>query len=820
MEESKEDTLSETPLLLVEPPNSDVKVVDTRDSVHDSGGRTTDSGSFRRWFEEFWLKRSLPSPAQKHVDGWPEILLTKCSNDDWSPHCGLQDQQWEQLSAHSSHLGIVKTASFTDQSVGRSRAATQSTFNPSIHSGGRGSIESLRPSVSPSISHAALLHSLERRQILREIITTETDYVFGLKALADVLLICSVRPRIYRNVQQIRELHQTFLARARAVSPKSVSAASEVDKLFPQGVAKGLRAIDLKRLNNLQSRSLRKQSLKTSIIAHLNSLAAQGSEAYDIAYEIAELSKSFKLYEDFCSNFELLLQDVSLLRGSIPNWETFEGGIESLAKSVTSLENKLLTDNRSMSLSDLVVKVFPTPPSRSTISALTSLSQFSAFVNDPLSHEKIKEVLDGLRPTIERVNQANETLKQRELIAKTLLLREKLELPEPGSGMQDIVHDIYLQLGPIKLCGVLHATYQLPADIVGEYVVCALFESYLVLAASRDGCSRLQAMACLYVRDLKIDTLRNGRGLCCYGCLFSWKLIFEHRNNQYELVFSASSAIEEKQWKTEILRAAAASTEVSTAGQSESSLYSFEVLGLLPLECSTGLTTLLSRKTSIHSLATSASKANLQHIVIRKTHRPGEASPEADGEIERPKIPPWASALVLTTRRQDRVDLERFIFNIYTKSSLPYPGMPPAKGKDLLKPSKLMVAIREGVYRRSSSGGLPTARRPAIVLAPAKTSKNEQIGRAEKDRTDESPVIEDKKKAASPMSRMGTVRRALTVRFQARHKSASHADLPLQYKGQSDQPFPKVSVRGIFNSVSRRSSKRGLHLALSVDGGA
>jgi hypothetical protein len=78
--------------------------------------------------------------------------------------------------------------------------------------------------------------------------------------------------------------------------------------------------------------------------------------------------------------------------------------------------------------------------------------------------------------------------------------------------MQDIVHDIYLQLGPIKLCGVLHATYQLPADIVGEYVVCALFESYLVLAASRDGCSRLQAVACLYVRDLKIDTLRNGRG--------------------------------------------------------------------------------------------------------------------------------------------------------------------------------------------------------------------------------------------------------------------------------------------------------------------
>jgi hypothetical protein len=187
MEESKEDTVFETPLVVVEPPNSEVKAADASDPVDDSGGRITDPRAFRRWFEVFWLlKRSLPSPAQKHVDGWPEILLTKCSIDEWSPHCGLQDQQWEQLSAHSSHLGIVKTASFTDQSVGRSRAATQSTFNPSIHSGGRCSIESLRPTVSASISHAVLLHSLERRQILREIITTETDYVFGLKALADV----------------------------------------------------------------------------------------------------------------------------------------------------------------------------------------------------------------------------------------------------------------------------------------------------------------------------------------------------------------------------------------------------------------------------------------------------------------------------------------------------------------------------------------------------------------------------------------------------------------------------------------------------------
>jgi hypothetical protein len=66
---------------------------------------------------------------------------------------------------------------------------------------------------------------------------------------------------------------------------------------------------------------------------------------------------SFSAYEEFCSNYELLTQDVALLRRSIPNWTVFEQGIEALSKSVVSTENRKNDDNRSMLMNDLMIKV-------------------------------------------------------------------------------------------------------------------------------------------------------------------------------------------------------------------------------------------------------------------------------------------------------------------------------------------------------------------------------------------------------------------------------------------------------------------------------
>lgn len=62
------------------------------------------------------------------------------------------------------------------------------------------------------------------------------------------------------------------------------------------------------------------------------------------------------------------------------------------------------------------------------------------------------------------------------------------------------------------LCGVLHVTYQSTEYVNGQYMVCALFNNYLLLCRANDNHRRLNAVACLYVGDVKFDTLHNGRG--------------------------------------------------------------------------------------------------------------------------------------------------------------------------------------------------------------------------------------------------------------------------------------------------------------------
>jgi len=68
-------------------------------------------------------------------------------------------------------------------------------------------------------------------------------------------------------------------------------------------------------------------------------------------------SGSFSAYEEFCSNYELLSQDMAILRRSIPNWAAYDQGIEALSKSIASMESRKQEENRSMSLSDLMIKV-------------------------------------------------------------------------------------------------------------------------------------------------------------------------------------------------------------------------------------------------------------------------------------------------------------------------------------------------------------------------------------------------------------------------------------------------------------------------------
>lgn len=59
----------------------------------------------------------------------------------------------------------------------------------------------------------------------------------------------------------------------------------------------------------------------------------------------------------FCGNFELLKNDMDILRSSVSNLAFFDQGIEALSKSVAPMENRRPEEHKSMTVNDLLIKV-------------------------------------------------------------------------------------------------------------------------------------------------------------------------------------------------------------------------------------------------------------------------------------------------------------------------------------------------------------------------------------------------------------------------------------------------------------------------------
>ncbi|KAL4867922.1 hypothetical protein BDV12DRAFT_186333 [Aspergillus spectabilis] len=784
VEESKE-VVSDATVIQVDSAGSDEKLqfehaVETSISLD----RVPTSSAFKRWVNSLRPKRTCEPFPQ--IDGWAGCELP--------PHHRSLEQQWEELSGKSSHLGTIKTAtmSLASQSVVRSRRTTQSTTNRS-RSDIRGSIDSLRPALSTSIDEEAQNRAIKRRQVLREIITTESDYIFGLKALTNLLLMISARPEIYYNVQRIRETHEGFLRRIRNLTPTSYLSRMELERVMHYGAQKRSSAVNLS-IRAFQSRSLRTRTQKASVHRRLNELAAEANEALLIAREIGYLSKSFKLYKEFCENWDLLKKDTDLLRKSVRDWQEYEHGIEALTKSAASLETRSLYENKSLCLMDILIK------------------------DDPSAHDEIRQILESVHELLAQINEATANTISKSLVDKTSFLQDSLDF-----GTMPIV-ELYKQLGPMALCGVLHVTYQPSGQsegVTGAFIVCVLFKHHFFLARMNDE-GKLRPLACLYISDVGTDSLTNGKGYD-YFCPFSWKLIFQIQDKKFEIVLSASSAAEEKQWKTGFLKSVAASRDLPKAVSSALRVSTFLTLDLVPIRETSELTPQLSRRPSLQTLGTigvQRVRSNLQPIIIRKTHCPLKHSQtqQVHGELERPKVPPLVpQPFLVVARRQDRIRLERAIFQIYTRDSLPYPGMFLATGELLFGSSSIMrhLSLRSKRYKRSSSINLPTTLRNLSEPHDIDKIEDRVQGskkRKRRDASEFSQSLEQEKSRTLYRDSTLFLGRSKTVRAKASPSTSFTLNLQPAVKvdrGSEHSETPsRKGIWSIFNSMSLRRSKK------------
>lgn len=303
-----------------------------------------------------------------------------------------------------------------------------------------------------------------------------------------------------------------------------------------------------------------------------------------------------------------------------------------------------------------------------------------------------------------------------------------------------VPRSVFLQLlGQVVLCGCLHVAYRGKDRIKGSYVICVLFETTLLLASAPDEQQRYSTIAGIALANATIAECDNLKGLQCYTAPHSWKLVFEHAARMYEMVFTACSAPEKDAWLQRIAdKVGAQSQAVAEGAANIFELHSPIVAEMRSIGKAFGKPGSFVRRMSVRRTATVGPMTDLNQVIIKNTQAVKETlenSSTASLPIERSQTVATPSHVqTLAPRRADRVRLEALLSDVWTKDSLPYPGMT-ARRTDPIRASANHVMRKFSMA--SIASNFSTAKRNASYTSINYPRSKEDIPPSESSRAGE-----------------------------------------------------------------------------------
>jgi RhoGEF domain len=484
-------------------------------------GRTAEN--FRRWASTFRHKKS----AQREK-GKQRGAETALRADTATPLPDLPlSHNWHQKrtsNASSRFVATVKTASMSNDSMSilpRShRYSKVSDTRANQISDPRSSVDSQRPSSISSSDEGALRRSIKRRQVLQELLSSEESYVADLKALHNLFstLLASIptistqtRNSIQRNVTDMLHIHEQIIDELhRAALRATLREYKQASSPLGRGTKRNRRWQSLDASSYPNPMTKPNHTGRTPLDA---ATTRRGSSAYTAdPTEAAEAARAFKnhmacffVYEEYCAKYEMMVQEVSNSNKMVPHWQAYEAGMEALANSIASLDQRSNNGKKGLTAHDLLIK----PIQRMCKYPLffLDLCKNTPVVDCPSSHAEIDGALVNFREMVREINLATDEPKVRERIQRRWLLQDRLNL---GPHSLEATH--FRMLGHALLCGVLHVAYQTSNRVDGGYVLCMMFKDYLLVAAPSTGHSRLDILATIYLSDARVVSTEDGRG--------------------------------------------------------------------------------------------------------------------------------------------------------------------------------------------------------------------------------------------------------------------------------------------------------------------
>jgi hypothetical protein len=521
---------------------------------------------------------------------------------------------------------------------------------------------------------------------------------------------------IQQNISQILQLHEDLLDELHTVIPQADLTNSAHHEAYPVTKAKHIRfhsadIIPGRFTEHKAARRLRHSlEIGRSPDHRPRDLVTDTNTAGNIAKIFNKHMKRFFIYEEYGAHWTTMSHDLTTTCKGLHGWQEYERGVEALQKIVASENNREAGSRKALSFPDLLIK----PIQRVCKYPLLfdDLCRHTPVYDDPEAHAELQKALFRLQETIREVNKAKDDPKTRRLIEITWQLQDRLAFEEQAISRALV----FRLLGHVLLCGVLHVTFQTSEPRTkGQYMVCVLYKSCLVLATSSRFHTPYTVVANIGLANGSIEESDNGRGVQCHTATHTWKLVFEHNHRLHEIILSACSLQEEDTWKTQLRERIACETHDYVEGQSHTQdIFSSLSLDIKSLGPVFGHANSLVRRMSVHRAATLGAKSNTSQVIIKNTQ--AQKSPDAPPTFSPSTVARSQSLMsanhvpILAPRRAERIRLEAILEDVWTKDVLPFPGMTNRRVENQIRASansvmrKLsMASIASNFSRRSPS---------------------------------------------------------------------------------------------------------------------
>ncbi|KKA27397.1 hypothetical protein TD95_000481 [Thielaviopsis punctulata] len=627
--------------------------------------RSQDDAPFHKWI------KTLQRRAQKRPRPIGENANVPSQLMDMADRATLSHQRMRRFSSadsstSSAFVSGVKSASISVASTRRSfsrsrhfgRSHTGSRTDRSSrasHVGNRLSVSDddgyfpSSPTTAP-LDPAALNRAMQRRRLLNELIKTEEGYISDVRFLMNAYITIlaalptlpdGLRASINHNLAAIVELHEEILAELLRVVPGSQY--GQID--YYDAVDHQKSSVDYSSLYYNVSPIPEHGSMRTHWSQQVPDVFAEAQVTEDVAKVFTK--------KEYGAKYEMMIKDVTAAHRTMPDWDMYQKGLETLALSLGPSNNCENASRKALTIGDLLVKYTPNE-------------------DCPNSHMAIEEALVRMREATAEINRATTDAKMKITLERTWILQDRLVFS--NQRLDAVSKNRIRSFGHIKLCGVLHACWQTKDSANGQYMICLLYNDVLCLASASKADQIYSIKACISLCNLRVEEVDNGRGIQCHTAPFSWKLVFEHDHHLFEIILTACSPKEELEWKSRLLSADGIGFDRLETPIIDQGFLSLDIKSLGTVFGKPGTVT---HRMSIHRASTIGPKSQMCQVILKNTCVLKEAKTPSNGSINRSQslLATSSRIAVLSPSRAERARLEAMLSDIWSKEVLPFPGM-------------------------------------------------------------------------------------------------------------------------------------------------